>query len=131
MVPNYNDYSISNLQELANHVAGQYGIPTSIFSAQINQESGWNPSSVGDNGTSFGLGQINVPSHPAFDSQRALYGNGGSPDLAYQLNYQAEYLKGLYDQYGDWPTALARYNGSGPDAQAYSQKVISASGWTP
>jgi len=137
MVPNYNDYSIGNLQLLADHIAGQYNIPANIFSAQINQESGFNPHAEGDYGlnasdpsapTSFGLGQINVLAHPKFDVTRAMTGNNGLPDLSYQLNYQAEYLSNLYNQYGDWPAALARYNGSGPAATAYANKILSAAG---
>lgn len=41
-------------------VAVQYGIPASLWEDIAYVESGYNPSAVGDNGTSFGLFQLHI-----------------------------------------------------------------------
>ena len=50
-------------------LAAQAGIANPDLAAAIAMaESGGNPMAVGDNGTSFGLWQIHVPSHPEYDA---------------------------------------------------------------
>jgi hypothetical protein len=110
--------------QLAKQVAQQNGIPVNIFLAIIDHESGFNPSAVGDNGTSFGLGQVHTPAHPDYNVQQALHGNNGQPDVLYQLEYSAHMLVQLHQQYGSWQLAVEHYNGSGPQAVQYSQNVM-------
>ncbi|MCL4512643.1 MAG: transglycosylase SLT domain-containing protein [Candidatus Eremiobacteraeota bacterium] len=90
----------------------------------MDHESGFNPSAVGDNGTSFGLGQVHTPAHPDYNVQQALHGNNGQPDVLYQLEYSAHMLVQLHQQYGSWQLAVEHYNGSGPQAVQYSQNVM-------
>lgn len=53
-----------------------------------NGESGWNPESVGDNGTSFGLVQIHLPAHPGITEKQAK-------DPTFALNFIVdEFIKG-------------------------------------
>jgi len=41
-----------------NPIAQQAGVPTSVWEIIAQQESGFNPSAIGDNGTSFGIFQL-------------------------------------------------------------------------
>lgn len=47
-----------SVAQIVEDVARQYGIPPAVALAIANQESGLNPQSVGDGGTSFGLFQL-------------------------------------------------------------------------
>jgi hypothetical protein len=40
--------------------AAQYGVPQSVGFGLIQQESGWNPFAVGDNGAAIGFGQLHA-----------------------------------------------------------------------
>lgn len=54
----------------------------------INCESSWNQNAVGDNGFSFGLVQIHIPSNPSITKEQAL-------DHTFALNFITdEFLKG-------------------------------------
>jgi hypothetical protein len=72
-------------------IADQYGLPDYVWYPIIMTESGGNPDSIGDNGQSFGLFQINKPSHPTFDLLQ--YNNP-----TYQAEYQIPYLVEIYKQ---------------------------------
>lgn len=47
-----------SVEQIITNVANQLGIPPNVALAIANQESGLNPNSVGDNGSSFGLYQL-------------------------------------------------------------------------
>jgi len=56
-------------------LALQAGFPAEqldVAAAIAMAESGGNPAAIGDQGTSFGLWQIHVPSHPEYDSTQLL-----------------------------------------------------------
>lgn len=64
--------------------------------ACVNGESGWNPKAVGDNGTSFGLVQIHLPSHPSITREQA-------EDPVFALNYIVDaFLRGEERQWTCW-----------------------------
>ena len=50
----------------------KYGVNEDLLNYIIKCESGFNISSVGDKGKSFGLVQIHLPSHPEVTKQQAL-----------------------------------------------------------
>jgi hypothetical protein len=111
-------------------MAEKYGIPWNIFNAQINAESGWNPSAVSPAGAQ-GLGQL----MPA-----TARGLGVDPnDPVQNLEGAARYLQQQYQKFGKWDLALAAYN-AGPGAvskyggvppyketQGYVQKIMGGS----
>lgn len=96
--------SASVYQQWATASAQKYGVPTSLFLAQIGQESSWNPFAVGPSlagGAPQGIAQF-TPATAArfgidpFDPQQAL-------DAA------AKYDAQLYHQTGTWTGALRSY----------------------
>lgn len=69
----YKEYThkrkVQKVKETITHIANQYDIPAWIPLSIAQHESGFNPSTVGDGGTSFGLFQLHrgglAPSHLA------------------------------------------------------------------
>lgn len=93
------------------------GVPYSILQALAYQESSYNPTAVSSAGAQ-GLLQV----MPANDASLGLT----SPfDPNANAAAGAQYLKSLYDQYGDWNTALIAYN-EGP-GNLQNQGVFSSS----
>lgn len=93
-------------QQLAQKFAHKYDIPYGLFSALINQESGWNPQAMSPAGA-IGLGQL-MPG--------TAQGLGVNPYNPRQnLKGSAAYLSQQYDKFGTWRKALAAYN-AGPGA---------------
>ncbi len=94
-----------NYRPIAVRAAKRYGIPSNIFLALVNQESGWNPT-AGSSAGAVGLTQIHLPSHPD-----VTYAQATNPRFA--LNWGAKYLASQYKAFGNWRQALAAYN-AGP-----------------
>lgn len=68
--------------EILQWVACKWGIDEDIVRAQIAKESWWHMSTVGDNGESFGLGQVRVPYHGT-----AFVNNNARASSAYNVDY--------------------------------------------
>jgi soluble lytic murein transglycosylase-like protein len=109
----------AQIERLLEQAAAKYGIPPDILKAVAWKESNWNPGSVGDGGKSHGIMQIYSTAHPDYDVAR------GKADVAYNIEYGAKFLAGLYKRYGNWQEAVVHYNGSGPAAVAYGSSVMS------
>lgn len=95
-------------QNLANQYATQFGLDPRMFSAQINQESRWNPRAVSPVGAQ-GLGQVmpDTASQPGFGI--APLADPWDPDA--NLRFSAEYMSKMVNRYdGDVNRALAAYN---------------------
>lgn len=114
-------------QRLVSEVAAEFGIDPRILAAVATVESRWNPRTVGSHQDS-GLMQI-IPSTAA-----GIAGGMGLEeydifDPRTNLSMGAWYLRRLHQAYGDWPQALAAYNG-GPRAASvgaehpYTKKVM-------
>lgn len=99
-------------KSLTAQAAAAAGIPVDLFSAQINQESGFNPNAVSGAGAQ-GIAQF-MPS-----TARGLGVNPHDPQSA--LNGAARLMASYYRKYGRWDLALAAYNG-GPGAVDYYLK---------
>jgi soluble lytic murein transglycosylase-like protein len=111
----------SGYQQFANtatQAASQYGVPLPILQAVIQQESGWNPNAPPNynaNGTvDYGIAQLNS----------AYYPNASTTDPNTAINLAAQQLANNYESAGNWTSAVAAYNGSGPAAQQYAQTVM-------
>ncbi len=99
------------LDTLLSRAADKYGIPRPFLKAIALRESNWrqydssgnpvagrNPST-----TDWGVMQINDYWHPqAFPRAKT--------DVAYNIEYGAQYLASQYKRYGDWKDAVAAYN---------------------
>lgn len=93
----------ADLVALATEKANKYGIPVTLFLAQIQTESSWNPNAVSSAGAQ-GLGQL-------MPDTAAWLGCSNSFDPEQNLEAAAKYMQYLHDMYGDWNYALAAYNG--------------------
>lgn len=103
----------------AGGVANSYGIPQPIFFGLIQQESGWNPTIVGDNGAAYGFGQLHAGAANDMGVNRF--------DPMQNLQGTAAYLSKQYQKYGNWTDALAGYNQGHAGNSAglsYAQSVL-------
>ena len=106
--------------QMIEQAAAKYGVPVNILKAVAWNESNWKQSATGDNGQSHGIMQIYKSAHP--DAYQGAENVGNS--AAKNIEYGAKFLSNLHKQYGSWEMAVKRYNGSGPMADAYEQKVM-------
>lgn len=88
-----------SLYDIASAAAAQYGVPPDLFSAQITQESSWNP--YASNGSAYGIAQF----QPATAAQYGV----DVTDPTSSLYGAAAYDASLYNQYGSWTAALQHY----------------------
>lgn len=63
---------IELIKQKVDKYANLYNVKPSLMRSIINCESSYNPSAVGDNGTSFGLSQIHLPAHPDITKEQAF-----------------------------------------------------------
>src|SRR5271155_4697685 len=77
--------------------ANAQGVPSSIALAVAQQESSFNPNAVGSAGE-LGVFQLMPQYFP------------GASDLNTNISSGVGFLAQLYQQFGDWATALAAYN---------------------
>lgn len=82
-------------QVLIAEKAKETGVPASLISAVINQESGFNPNAqnVNDKERSYGLGQINLNAHPQITKEQAT-------DPGFAIDFVANRLKNMINKYG-------------------------------
>ena len=88
---------VSAVQNQIIQTANAQGVPSSIALAVAQQESGFNPNAVGSAGE-LGVFQLMPQYFP------------GASDPNANISTGVAYLKQLYQQFGDWGTALAAYN---------------------
>lgn len=92
------------LRDMARRVAGDVGIPASLFESLIKKESNWNELAVSRKGA-YGLTQLMPGTASDLGVDRTnTYEN---------LMGGARYLKQQYQTFGNWRDALAAYN-TGP-----------------
>ena len=93
----------AELQAIGQQAAAQSGVPWSVFEAQIQAESGWNPSVGCNSYGACGIAQF-IPSTAA-----SLGVNTADP--ASSLYGAAAYDAQLYQHNGSWVAALTAYSG--------------------
>lgn len=101
----------------ARDVAAAHDIPPGLLVAQVHIESSFNPRAVGRAGEK-GLMQLS----PAVAKR---WGVRDPYDPIQNLLAGARELRSHYGP-GGWTAALVRYNGRGPMARAYAQRVLRA-----
>lgn len=97
----------SDIQQIIIEEANRAGVSPALMLAIANQESGFNPNSVGDKsvGGSYGLFQIHKPSHPDYT---------GGFDPRANAAYASNMMKGLLAKYGgNIDKAIMAYNAGG------------------
>lgn len=111
-------YSREEFEALLERTADTHDIPPDILKAVAFKESSWNPYAIGDKGASFGAMQIFTKAHPQYDILQ------GMRNPEYNIEYGAQFLKDLYQETGSWKKAVERYNGTGPAARRYANRVM-------
>jgi len=111
---------------LIGQAAKDYGVPASLISAVINQESGFNPdaANLNENEQSYGLGQINLNAHPEITKAQAT-------DVGFAVNFVAQRLKSMIDKYGLYE-GIQAYNTPGAIGSdqliRYADNILSKAG---
>lgn len=120
----------ATLQSMADSASNKNGVPTAIFSALVNRESGWNTNAVGAAGE-IGLTQLNPNTWPSL-------GVSNPYDPAENLNAGAGYLKQMFNRFGNWYDALRGYNAGAGGATSstslgadYASAILSAANTSP
>jgi autotransporter family porin len=83
--------------EILQWAACKWGIDEDVVRAQIAKESWWHMSTVGDNGESFGLGQVRVPYHGT-----AFANNNAKVSSAYNVDYTYAVWRECYEGRLGW-----------------------------
>lgn len=111
---------ISN--EMIDDIAVRSGVDPNIVKAIIKEESGGNPSAIGDNGESIGLMQIQPKHHKKRMEELGIV---SLFDPQENVILGCAILSDLYDQYGNYEDALSVYNsGNTEDGKAYAERIL-------
>lgn len=114
---------------IATRVANQYGLDPnyfrSVFQAQINQESGFNPNAKSSAGAE-GIAQIMPQYHPGVNPYNP------QQSLQFAANWDAQNVR----KYGNWANALSVYNSGKPwsvgqsigETNNYVKSILSKAG---
>lgn len=92
------------LLEWASIAAQKHGVPVNLLYGIVQHESGWLKTAIGDNGNSFGLAQIYMPSWQGQVTQAQAL------NPVFALNWTAQKLRQRFTQYGRWDAAVAAHN---------------------
>lgn len=96
--------------EIIQWAACKWGIDEDIARAQVVIESWWHQSAVGDNGESFGLGQVRTTAHgSAFE-----YSVNAQSSSAYNLDYTYASWRACYEGVYGWLNTVERNGTYGP-----------------
>ena len=111
---------ISN--EMIDDIAVRSGVDPNIVKAIIKEESGGNPSAIGDNGESIGLMQIQPKHHKKRMEELGIV---SLFDPQENVILGCSILSDLYDKYGNYEDALSVYNsGNTKDGKAYAERIL-------
>ena len=94
---------VGTTDEIIQWAACKWGIDEDIVRAQIVKESYWHQAAVGDNGESYGLGQVRNTAHQsAFEDDNAIR------STAYNLDYTYAVWRGCYEGAYTWLNTVER-----------------------
>ncbi|RQH06619.1 lytic transglycosylase domain-containing protein [Paraburkholderia dinghuensis] len=85
----------------AQQAGNQYGVPPELLVGQMHQESNFNPNAVSPSGA-VGISQF----MPATAKEYGI----DPRDPVQSIGSQAQMMRGLYNRYGSWRSALQAYN---------------------
>jgi len=89
--------------EILQWAACKWGIDEDVVRAQIAKESWWHMSTVGDNGESFGLGQVRVPFHGT-----AFVDDNAKRSSAYNVDYTYAVWRSCFEGELTWLNTVER-----------------------
>lgn len=99
-----------NIQAIINQMAKQYGLSPALFTAQLKQESNFNPNAVGGSGER-GVGQIMPATLTSLLQKNGVSMQQYLTDIQTQIQVSASHMADLIAQFGDYDKALQAYNG--------------------
>jgi hypothetical protein len=114
---------VSNFSQFSPYIIQQsnsLGVPPAIGLGLFDQESGFNPSAIGDNGAAVGIGQLHLGAASDVGVTNRL-------DPYQSITGSLTYLKQQFNRFGNWTDALAAYNqGAGGVSKGlgYAQSVL-------
>lgn len=94
---------VGTTDEIIQWAACKWGIDEDMVRAQVAQESSWRQSEIGDNGESFGLGQVRVGYHDS-----AFVNNNAKLSSAYNLDYTYGYWRDCFEGNMTWHNTVER-----------------------
>lgn len=115
--------AVSDWADLIGRASQSSGVPASIISGVMQQESGGNASRIGAAGE-IGLMQV-MPSTAAQPGYGVSSFNAYTPES--NVMGASAYLAGLYNHYGSWDSALSAYNAGSPTSAkgaSYASSVL-------
>ncbi|MEO8697999.1 MAG: hypothetical protein ABI658_31150 [Acidimicrobiales bacterium] len=89
--------------EILQWVACKWGLDENIVRAQIARESYWDQRAVGDNGESFGLGQVRAPYHSS-----AFVNDNAKVSSAYNVDYTYAVWRECFEGRMTWLNTVER-----------------------
>ncbi len=95
--------------EILQWAACKWGIDEDIVRAQIAKESWWQMTAVGDNGESFGLGQVRTTAH-----QSAFVDDNAKRSSAYNVDYTYAVWRACFEGQFTWLNDVERGATYGP-----------------
>jgi len=94
---------VGTTDEILQWVACKWGIDEDVVRAQIAKESWWRMDAVGDNGESFGLGQVRVPYHGT-----AFVDDNAKRSSAYNVDYTYAVWRSCFEGNEGWLNTVER-----------------------
>jgi hypothetical protein len=89
--------------EILQWAACKWGVDEDVVRAQIARESYWDQRTVGDNGESFGLGQVRVPFHAS-----AFVNDNAKRSAAYNVDYTYAVWRDCFEGRLTWLNTVER-----------------------
>ena len=86
--------------EIIQWAAAKWGFAPNLLRAVATVESWWNMSTIGNDGSAFGLFQIRIPYHCCFPLI--------ADSTAFNADYYGAYLRGLYNGRDGWLNTVPR-----------------------
>ena len=94
---------VGTTDQILQWAACKWGVDEDIVRAQIVRESYWDQRSIGDNGESFGLGQVRVPYH-----QSAFVNDNAKRSSAYNVDYTYAVWRDCFEGKLTWLNTVER-----------------------
>jgi len=109
---------------MAADVARQLEIPENLFAGLLSQESGWNPTAKNPRSSATGLGQF-IEATARGQGLRVAKDVDDRTDPAKSIVASGNYLRSLYDKFGDLNKAIEAYStGEGGQSTKESQQHL-------
>lgn len=104
-------------------VSQETGVPANVLMAVAQQETGGKWYDAVPDGTAYSYGYMMLYENGALAGLSESEKQKAKTDPYTNVLVGAKLLADNYKRYGNWQTAMARYNGAGPKAEQYGRTV--------